>query len=175
MTALIAVAAALGPQLKAMFASPSSRISAVMIGTAANDRVLMLVSNEGGRQGVILGGALSIPIAHFEGTSNAEGALTVRSEDGALFIAPHSTSKLTLDWKETRYLLPSMALVRVPRQLEINALGRMAQVGVEVCRVELDIVNADGAASKIENSFPCQKIAMEARRRADLELHAQPP
>ncbi|MDM0071631.1 hypothetical protein [Variovorax sp. J31P207] len=167
-TALIAVVAAVGPQIIRMFEVPNSHLSGSLIfnGRSGSSKATALITNSGSRLGAVTGGRLSMPLKKASGSGWIGVQLHVSGddEDHIVFVPPNSTMKV--DFRLGRVglvdgLVDSTGILVLrdhpahseATQEEIAAVEN-APKGTR-CRLRLFVANADSTFESEVSTFEC--------------------
>jgi hypothetical protein len=165
-TALIAVAATLGPQIKSLFAPQDSAITAVMVGQAPlRGAVSMLISNNGTRSGAVSTAVVSVPYYGDKGVEEMEPFRLIVKGDEMEFLQPNTTRQVAFQWIERDRPGGQPEHARFARQIkndsekELEFMRALFRSEKARCKLSVLVANASGSTVIHDSMFACSKVA----------------
>jgi hypothetical protein len=182
LTALVAVVAATGPTIKALFEMMDSDVHGVFVGMVApnprtpNGQVSLLTTNHGSRIGAITGGFLSLSEREHSAPAGTERRIDIPltpEGESPRFIAARTTEPLRLSVASKGYWAKNVSSTDAIKSL-VAALSLDRSPATRVlpakCEIQIQVINASGFST--EDVFPawCQGVAGAIRRAAEASL-----
>lgn len=171
-TALIAVIAAVAPQIQKLFETPNSKIRGGLIATIGGDvmwkpGVALLVNNSGLRIGAVLDAYVLTPVT--DATADPLQLKFYLSVKRGTFIEPSSAVRMDADFSASPALIDirKTPYRRVGDKHEAQAIHDLTFKGSAVCRLVLEIANSDSTTEEISSDFRCEPFAEQLQHARD--------
>lgn len=171
-TALIAVIAAVAPQMQKLFETPNSKIRGSLIATIKGDAlyepgVALLVNNAGSRIGAVLDAYVLTPV-----TDAPADPLRLKFYlfvDRGTFVEPSNAVRMDASFSgEPELIDMNKTPYRYVRdKQEAQAIRDLTFKGSARCRLVLEVANSNSTTEEIASDFKCEPFAEQLRDARD--------